>query len=523
MCHPALVCAQRELFLDVLGDLGWRVNFKKSHLEPKFVQDFVGYRVFSNFRGQPWIQAQPDKVRKLRSHIKRILNAPVVLARKLASVTGQCIGMIKAFVPGQLLLHNIYRDLSQRQDWSSTVALSHAGRSDLLWWFHALQGWNGAPLCRHNIDLQISTDASAIGWGGHLPVQDGVACSSDILASGSWSPQCRHLHSNTRELLAVYRTLQSMRGFLRKKHVQVLSNNVTTCTYLNRLGGRSGSSQKQDRGVDLCFVQREWYGSDSQIPQGQRQPGGRQFIQTGVALRLDTTPRSISAVGVDVGKVHCGSFRLHENSTGQKVQQLFLGPSNQWSGCFGVVRLAPSLQLRQSSLFSARKSVGQNLRDWRGGGGDCTKLERPSLVSQAPKTQCVSPSPVAPSSTVGDSRRIWSGTSEKSQVDPDSLEGVWTARLKSQGWNSRAVNIFVHQWADSTWQHYNSLLQKFRAFMFARDKIVSSPSENDVIEFLVELASSLDRPKSTLYAALAALSHFYKGLGCTREFQLLAV
>ena len=44
-------------------------------------------------------------------------------------------------------------------------------------------------------------------------------------------------HSNFRELLAVYKVLQSFGTTLKSKHVQILSDNVTTIAYINRLGG----------------------------------------------------------------------------------------------------------------------------------------------------------------------------------------------------------------------------------------------------------------------------------------------
>lgn len=232
MSKPPRCADAQDTLLHTLQDLGWYVNWKKSHLQWSHCVMYVGYRVWANYKGCPWIQALPEKIHKLRSVIVRILkcNQPVP-ARRLASVAGQCVGMIRTFAPGQQLLRNLYRDLATRLAWTDSILLSDATRKDLVWWSFALQGWNGAPLCQRAMDLQLCTDASNTGWGGC------TSQSSIPFAAGSWQHGETSLHINTKELLAVYKTLCSLGDRLQGKVVQVLSDNVTTCAYLNRMGG----------------------------------------------------------------------------------------------------------------------------------------------------------------------------------------------------------------------------------------------------------------------------------------------
>lgn len=104
MVEKSLAQSQQELILDTFEDLGWKVNFKKSCLHFSQSAVFVGCQVWRNFNGVPWVRTLPEKARKLRTLIRRILRDGVVCARRLALVTGQCIAMIWAFTPGQLQL-----------------------------------------------------------------------------------------------------------------------------------------------------------------------------------------------------------------------------------------------------------------------------------------------------------------------------------------------------------------------------------------------------------------------------------
>ena len=68
------------------------------------------------------------------------------------------------------------------------------------------------------------------GWGGTDLIRD---------AAGLWPRSVQLQHSNYRELLAVYMTLQSLVTHLEGKSVQILLDNVTTIAYINCLGGSS--------------------------------------------------------------------------------------------------------------------------------------------------------------------------------------------------------------------------------------------------------------------------------------------
>ena len=218
-----------EFTVQTFTELGWKINEEKSELIPAKERTFVGF-IISTIGNIPWIRTMPHKIRKLKRSIVQCLNKITVTARELARVIGQCVAMTKAIVPGKLLLRNCYRVLRQKANWNAEVTLDAPAIKDLRWWHASLKTWNGAAISNKSIDIQIETDASSIGWGG--------TCKAENLdAAGPWPKAVSYRHSNYRELLAVYNTLLAFKHLIKGKTVQILSDNVTTVAYINKLGG----------------------------------------------------------------------------------------------------------------------------------------------------------------------------------------------------------------------------------------------------------------------------------------------
>ena len=224
----------KDFAIQCFQECGWCLNFEKCELKLTMEKNFVGFNV-STWRPEgPWVKVLSAKIRKLRRAIQKALSLKVITARNLARLIGQCVAMAKAIMPAKLLLRNAYRLLSSRSHWEDSVYLTDSVKKDLQWWLSALKGWNGAPLLTQCIDIQMETDASGSGWGGTAKIGNSIHN-----ASGQWKTCVSYQHSNFRELMAVYRTLQSMEGLVKGKNVQILSDNITTVAYINHLGGPS--------------------------------------------------------------------------------------------------------------------------------------------------------------------------------------------------------------------------------------------------------------------------------------------
>ena len=232
MMKDMYVTDHTEFVLNTLQELGWHVNWSKSVLTPDTSCEFIGYVVASEGPEGPWVKVTQKKMHKLRRHINQALKYKKVHARFLAKIGGECIAMMKAVLPAKLLLRNLYRTLSSRTSWNSEVIIDEHCAKDLQWWLDALKNWNGSPLLKKEIEVQVETDASGTGWGG-------ICHAKNLQASGTWTKDVSMQPSNYRELLAILKCIQSFRKDLRNVSLQILSDNVTSVAYVNKFGGTS--------------------------------------------------------------------------------------------------------------------------------------------------------------------------------------------------------------------------------------------------------------------------------------------
>ena len=221
----------RDLLLQTLANLGFQVNTEKSALSPATTVQFIGYCVCTvNEDGRVWLTIPPARISKLRRDIQRVLNKGQTTARSLARIAGQCISMVKAVVPGKLLVRNLYRLLKTQESWQNILVLDKGTINDLVWWRDAVSSWNGCPIQQRPVDIQMETDASSLGWGAYAEGQE---------AQGIWNFNVSQKSSNYRELLTVLLAMLSLVDMIEKKSLQILSDNVTTVCYINMKGGPS--------------------------------------------------------------------------------------------------------------------------------------------------------------------------------------------------------------------------------------------------------------------------------------------
>ena len=178
--------------------------------------------------GVPMLRVPNAKISKVRKDVRRVLNQKSVSARVLSKIAGQCNFICKAVLPGRLMLRNVYKLIQQKITWESQLELSIGAKKDLLWWYNSLAIWNGKVILPSEIDGQLVTDASQIGWGGHYGTE---------ITQGFWDPNMSRQHSNVRELMAVLLSLRAFTASVKGKTVQILSDNITTVAYINHMGG----------------------------------------------------------------------------------------------------------------------------------------------------------------------------------------------------------------------------------------------------------------------------------------------
>lgn len=228
---PDVIEHHRDILLQTLQKVGVSVNFEKSDLVPSHRKEYIGYMIDTTYNSQyVWLSIPQKRITKLKHDIIRVLKKRSSTARNLARITGQCISMSKAVLPGKLLLRNLYRLLKQRTCWQDVLQLDKSAIADLEWWHAGLKSWNGRAVHDKAIEIQLVTDASSIGWGGFVLEKE---------AQGLWTPEESLQNSNTREMMAVLYSLQAFRKELNNKVVQVLSDNISTVANINFQGGPS--------------------------------------------------------------------------------------------------------------------------------------------------------------------------------------------------------------------------------------------------------------------------------------------
>ena len=107
------------------------------------------------------------------------------------------------------------------------MQLSDTAKSDITWW---VQNAKSSPV---NINIgkphiTLETDSSTQGWG---------ATRGEAMCNGRWSQTEIFLHINVLELTAVLYGLQSLCMDVNNSHILVKSDNSTTVSYIQNMGG----------------------------------------------------------------------------------------------------------------------------------------------------------------------------------------------------------------------------------------------------------------------------------------------
>ena len=112
--------------------------------------------------------------------------------------------------------------MKEEEPWETQIAESVAQWLDPVWI------GSSVPLVPLEPQLELFTDASGRGWGGHVDVH---------VASGLWTIQESLLHVNNLEMMAVSRTIRSLLPHLQGTSIRLCTDNTTVAAYVNNQGG----------------------------------------------------------------------------------------------------------------------------------------------------------------------------------------------------------------------------------------------------------------------------------------------
>jgi hypothetical protein len=229
---PDKLMTDRDVLLEMLFSLGWKVNAEKSDLQPS--QDFV--HLGMRFQTAINLVSLPQKrSEKLVEAITDILGKDRVTPRQLHSVLGMCSAAAELIPLGRVSLRSVQWALADvwtpvQGDWDCVVTISEVLRQALLVWTDRPWLLRGVPLRQPTPSVTLCTDASDHGWGAHL-------LPSFQTVAGVWSEQEREEHINLLELRAVIKAVQCWTDILRGLPLMVLSDNTTVVAYIKHQGG----------------------------------------------------------------------------------------------------------------------------------------------------------------------------------------------------------------------------------------------------------------------------------------------
>ena len=218
-----------DVALQTFLDLGFCINYEKSSLSASSTVEYLGYLFDSKGPdNQVWVYISRKRITKLRNDAKRAVRLGKVTARFLAKICGQAIAMSRAIHPCKLKLRPLYCLLATKSSWRDMLYIDLDSNLALNWWIEYSSSWNGSPIRRAPISVQIFTDSSSYGWG---------AVCNGVEASGTWPPDIAQEHINYKELLTFSYALACFKCTVKDKTVEILTDSVTAGAYINNMGG----------------------------------------------------------------------------------------------------------------------------------------------------------------------------------------------------------------------------------------------------------------------------------------------
>ena len=235
MANSFQECVQATQRLsEILTSLGFTINLQKSSLIPSKKITFLGYEFDST---SMTVQPTEKKRAKLLDLTTKLLSKKVHKIRFVASAIGFIVDLGKGIEYGANYFRYLERDKIcalrrvRKKGYNGLMFLSKEAKDELKWWSHNIKF--RSKIIRTSLPTKtLTTDASMTGWG---------AISDNEQTGGTWSSYECESHINVLEMKAVLLGLQSF--FSDHKNIEILvkSDNTTTVSYINRLGGSKSS------------------------------------------------------------------------------------------------------------------------------------------------------------------------------------------------------------------------------------------------------------------------------------------
>ena len=224
------VCNSLSLTLDILCNLGFKINYEKSSLVPNQVINHLGYLWNSK---EMCISLPTEKIGKIK-HFCLQISSECVSLRRISALLGMLVNSSNGFSYAPLHYRSLQlcfiEGLKCSKSWDDCIILNNNSLLDLKWWIHCKPDMLiPVPILPLKPDLILHTDASMSGWGSSL--------SNGEYISGQWCSGDRSKHINYLELKAILFSIDHFINILKNKSLLIKCDNTSAVFYINKKGG----------------------------------------------------------------------------------------------------------------------------------------------------------------------------------------------------------------------------------------------------------------------------------------------
>ena len=246
--------------VQLMDELGLTVNPKKSCFIPSKQIQFVGFILCSETMT---VRLTKEKVSNIKELCYEIIGKKFITIRIFAKL----IGMLVASEPGVRYAPLFYKPLEKikennlswkRGHYDSFMKVTPEIRTHIQWWLDNLDN-SFKPIEVEEPAIVMSTDSSLMGWGACI-------VSENKSTNGVWSIKEKEMHINILEIQACKMGLMSLCKSKYNMHIRILTDNTTTCSYINKFGGRKVELNAIARDMWLWSIARGVHLSAAHIP-----------------------------------------------------------------------------------------------------------------------------------------------------------------------------------------------------------------------------------------------------------------
>ena len=357
--------------------------------------------------------------------------------------------------------------------YEASIELTKEARKLLCWWannIHLL----AKPMLVKDVDIEIFTDASMIGWGARMGEQT---------TGGQWAED-ELAHINLLELRAAFLAVQSFCQSLSNIHIKICSDNTTTVACINK----AGSTKRHLHSLTCEFLTwasaRDIIISAAHIPGVENIDADRESRHNNVDTEWMLLPKLFTAV--------CQYFHftpsidLFATRINAQLPQCFLAPrpTCRRNRCFTIIMVEI-----HSILFSSFQHFGACAEEDQNSANLSFDYHAPvanqalvcDSITNGRRTANFVAKEVPQTTT-----RSRETTSACTQASPGSHDSIRTT-FQGRGIPEDIAKFLMCSWRTGTRTQYRHYLDRWMLFCKRRSADPLQPLIADVLAFLFDL------------------------------------